>query len=96
MDRNIPKEELDKIEAHVMDQVHLVWDVGLEFVPLELTFCDRCLPTWGYVRQRCIGNMMTGERLCSHCWATKYEQELIDEWLQEHHRVLDVEDFARV
>lgn len=56
MDRNIPKEELDKIEAHVMNQVHLVWDVGLEFVHLELTFCDRCLPTWGYVRKRCIGN----------------------------------------
>lgn len=56
MDRTIPKEELDKIEARVMNQVRLVWDVGLEFVPLEL----------------------------------------IDEWLQEHHRVLDVEDFARV
>lgn len=96
MDRTIPKEELDKIDAHVMDRGRMVWDTGLEFVPLQYTFCDRCLPKRGYVRQRCITNMVTGERLCSHCWATKYEQELVDEWLQEHHRVLDVEDFARV
>lgn len=96
MDRTIPKEELDKIEARVMDRGRMVWDVGLEFVPLQYTYCDRCLPKRGYVRQRCIGNMMTGERLCSHCWAAKYKQELIDEWLQEHRRVLDVEDFARV
>lgn len=96
MDRTIPKEELERIEARVMSQAHLIWDVGLDFVPLELTFCDRCLPTRGYARQRCIGNMLTGERLCSRCWATKYKRELVDEWLQEHHRVLDVEDFARV
>lgn len=96
MDRNIPKEELDKIEDRVMSQGHMVWDLGLEFVPLEYTFCDRCLPKRGYVRQRCITNMATGERLCSKCWAAKYERELIDEWLQEHHRVLDVDDFSRV
>lgn len=96
MDITIPKEELDKIETHVMDQVRLIWDEGLDLVPLKFTFCDRCIPTWGYVRQRCMGNMLTGEHLCSHCWATKYEQELIDDWLCEHHRILDVEDFARI
>lgn len=96
MDRNIPKEELEKIEDRVMHQCHLVWDVGLEFVPLELTYCDRCFPERGRMRQRCIGNMMTGERLCAQCWATKLEQELVDEWLREHRRVLDVEDFATI
>ena len=96
MDRTIPKEELDNIESHVMNQAHLIWDIGLESVPLQYTFCDRCIPKLGYMRQRCVMNMVTGESLCSRCWATKYKRELVDEWLKEHHRVLDVEDFARV
>lgn len=93
----IPKEELDRIEAHVMTAVDDIWGVGNKYVPLHVTFCDRCSHENGFIRQRCVGNVLSGEHLCASCWAKKYKQELIDEWLQDHPPIkLDLKDFCRI
>ena len=79
-----------EIEESVLKTVAEIWDEGKQWVPLTWTYCTEC--GLDSMKQRCIGDIVTGECLCVRHFALRRIEEKRRERDNEVKRMLALEE----